>query len=130
MPRRSPSPGRSPIRRSATASPATLMAATQLEVDALPPASRTLIDGAAVAGDPFDPELAAAAAALEPGDALSPLDRLVAADLVRATGDGRAFRFRHPLLRRAVYDAAPPAWRLAAHERVAAAPAARRPGSP
>src|ERR671916_235765 len=33
----------------------------------------------------------------------------------------RACRFRHPLLRRAVYDAAPPAWRLAAHERVAAA---------
>ena len=42
-----------------------------------------------------------------------PLDRLVAADLVRSTGDGRAFAFRHPLVRRAVYDAAPPAWRLA-----------------
>ena len=47
---------------------------------------------------------------------------------MRATGDGRAFAFRHPLVRRAVYDAAPPAWRLAAHERVAAALAARGAG--
>ena len=109
--------------------PPTLLAAVRLEVAELPPASRALLDGAAVAGDPFDPELAAAAAALDPADALSPLDRLVAADLVRATGDGRAFRFRHPLLRRAVYDAAPPAWRLAAHERVAAALAARGAGA-
>ncbi|HZB77715.1 MAG TPA: AAA family ATPase, partial [Solirubrobacteraceae bacterium] len=44
--------------------PETLLAAIQLEVDTLPPASRALIDGAAVAGDPFDPELAAAAAGL------------------------------------------------------------------
>jgi hypothetical protein len=111
--------------------PPTLLAAVQLEVSALPPASRALLEGAAVAGDPFDPELAAAAAGVraesliagvDPSEAL---DRLVAADLVCATGDGRGFRFRHPLLRRAVYDAAPPAWRLAAHERVAAALAAR-----
>ncbi|HYI18367.1 MAG TPA: AAA family ATPase [Solirubrobacteraceae bacterium] len=105
--------------------PETLLAAIQLEVDALPPASRTLIDGAAVAGDPFDPELAAAAAALDPADALAPLDRLVAADLVRPGVDARAFRFRHPLVMRAVYDGAPPAWRLGAHERVAAVLAAR-----
>ena len=102
--------------------PPTLLAAVQLEVGGLPPnGSRTLIDGAAVAGDPFDPELAAAAAGLDSSQALSALDRLVAADLVRSTGDGRAFRFRHPLVRRAVYDAAPPAWRLSAHERAAAA---------
>ena len=88
--------------------PPTLLAAVRLEVGAMPPAARALLDGAAVAGDPFDPELAAAAAGLEPLDALAPLDGLVAADLVCATGDGRAFRFRHPLLRRAVYDAAPP----------------------
>ena len=113
--------------------PPTLLAAVRLEVAALPPASRALLEGAAVAGDPFDPELAAAAAGARARGRADPLDRLVAADLVRATGDGRAFRFRHPLLRRAVYDAAPPAWRLAAHERAAAAlpPAARaRPCAP
>ena len=108
----------------AAALPPTLIAAVQQEVAALPPASRALLDGAAVAGDPFDPELAAAAAGLEE-DALVPLDRLVSVDLVRPTGTARGFRFRHPVVRRAVYDAAPPAWRLAAHERVAAALEAR-----
>jgi hypothetical protein len=94
----------------------------QLESRALPPASRALLDGAAVAGDPFDPELAAAAAGLDEA-APATLDRLVAADLVRATGDG--LRFRHPLVRRTVYDAAPPGWRRHAHARAAEALAAR-----
>ncbi len=107
--------------------PPTLVAAVQQEVSGLPPASRALLDGAAVAGDPFDPELAAAAAGLEE-DALVPLDRLVAADLVRPTGTARGFRFRHPVVRRAVYDATPPAWRLAGHERAARALEARGAG--
>ena len=110
--------------------PSTLMAAVRLEIDVLPADSRTLIEGAAVAGDPFDPGLAAAAAALDPDEAVAPLDRLVEADVVRATGDGRGLAFRHPLVRRAVYDAAPPAWRLAAHERVAAALERRGAGAP
>ena len=38
-----------------------------------------------------------------------------------ARGRGRAFVFRHPLVRRAVYDACAPGWRLGAHERAAAA---------
>jgi DNA-binding CsgD family transcriptional regulator len=116
-------------REPGDALPPTLLAAVRLEVGAMPVAARALLDGAAVAGDPFDPELAAAAAGREAADALVPLDQLVAADLVCATGDGRAFRFRHPLLRRAVYDAVPPAWRLAAHERVAAALQARGAGA-
>src|SRR4051794_27787702 len=57
--------------------PPTLLAAVRLEVGALPAAARALLDGAAVAGDPFDPELAAAAADIEPADALAPLDDLV-----------------------------------------------------
>jgi DNA-binding CsgD family transcriptional regulator len=116
-------------REPGDALPPTLLAAVRLEVGAMPAAARALLDGAAVAGDPFDPELAAAAAGRDAVDALVPLDQLVAADLVCATGDGRAFRFRHPLLRRAVYDAVPPAWRLAAHERVAAALQARGAGA-
>ena len=63
--------------------PATLVAAIALEVAALGEVPRALIEGAAVAGDPFDPELAAAAAELDEAVALAALDELVAADLVR-----------------------------------------------
>jgi DNA-binding NarL/FixJ family response regulator len=101
--------------------PATLVAAIRLDVDAAAAPARTLLEGAAVCGDPFDPELASAAAGQELSAALAALDDLVAADLVHPTGDGRAFRFRHPLVRRAVYDTTPPTWRLGAHERVATA---------
>ena len=55
----------------ATALPRTVLAAVALEVAALRPAARALIDGAAVAGDPFDPELAAAAAGVAPDPARS-----------------------------------------------------------
>jgi DNA-binding NarL/FixJ family response regulator len=99
--------------------PRTLVAAVALEVAALAAPARALLEGAAVAGDPFDPELAAIAAGRDAGTAV--LDDIVAADLIRPTGRGRQFAFRHPLVRRAVYDQAPPAWRLDAHERVAGA---------
>jgi predicted ATPase/DNA-binding NarL/FixJ family response regulator len=105
--------------RPGAALPRTLVAAVGGELAALEPNVRTLLEGAAVAGDPFDPELAAAAA----GTGFDPatLDQLVAADLVRPTENAREFAFRHPLVQRAVYDSAPPAWRLAAHQRTAAA---------
>ncbi len=105
--------------------PPTIIAAVQREAAALPPASRTLLDGAAVAGDPFDPELAAAAAGIATEDAPGLLDHLVSADLVRPGAGLRTFAFRHPLVRQAVHEAAPPGWRLGAHERAAAALAAR-----
>jgi DNA-binding NarL/FixJ family response regulator len=108
-------------RQPAGSLPPTLVAAVRLDVDALEPSPRNLLDGAAVCGDPFDPELAGAAAGQELTGALESLDELVAADLVQSTGDGRGFRFRHPVVRRAVYDTIPPTWRLGAHERVATA---------
>ena len=68
--------------------------------------------------------MAAAAAVPEPA-AFAALDELLRCDLVRPTDVPRRFRFRHPLVRRAVYDASPGGWRLGAHERCAQALAAR-----
>ena len=104
--------------------PPTLLAAVEREIESLPPASRTLLEGAAVAGEPFDVELAGAAAGVD-ADVEVALDQLVRSDLLRAEPDGRTFSFRHPIVRRAVYDAAPAGWRLSAHGRAAAALAER-----
>jgi DNA-binding CsgD family transcriptional regulator len=86
---------------------------------------RLVLEGAAVVGDPFEPELAAAAAATSEAAAMDAVDELLELDLIRTTDVPRRFRFRHPLVRRAVYEAAAGGWRLGAHERCADALAAR-----
>src|SRR6266536_4514752 len=96
-------------------------AALAEELALLSDGSRRVLEGAAVAGDPFEPELAAAAAATPEVSAVDALDELLALDLVRHTDVPRRFRFRHPLVRRAVYEATPSGWRLGAHKRTAEA---------
>jgi ATP/maltotriose-dependent transcriptional regulator MalT len=98
------------------------------ELDAVSPGARVLLDAAAVAGDPFDPELAAAVAELDDGAATAAVDELVAGTLIRPASVPGRFAFRHPVVRRAVYDVAPAGWRVAAHGRAAAALAARGAG--
>src|SRR5262249_14099852 len=81
--------------------------------------ARLVLNGAAIAGDPFELELAAAAAATSEAEALDAVDELLELGLVRTADIPRRFRFRHPLVRRAVYEATAAGWRLRAHERCA-----------
>jgi DNA-binding NarL/FixJ family response regulator len=88
-------------------------------LEGLSPRGRLILEGAAVAGDPFDPELAAAAADVPEAIALDGIDELLRLDVVKATSVPRRFRFRHPLVRRAVVESTSGAWRLGAHQRCA-----------
>ena len=109
--------------------PPAVAAALAEELALLADEGRLVLEGAAVAGDPFDPELAAAAAATAEASVLDAVDELLRLDLVRQTDVPRRFRFRHPLVRRAVYESTPAAWRLGAHERAADALAGRGAGA-
>jgi ATP/maltotriose-dependent transcriptional regulator MalT len=105
--------------------PPAVAASLSEEVALLSPPARLVLEGAAVAGDPFEPELAAAAAATSESEAIAALDELLQLDLVRPTDVPRRFRFRHPLVRRAVYETTAVGSRLGAHERCAEALATR-----
>ena len=101
--------------------PAAVAAALAEEFALVSDEARLVLQGAAVAGDPFQPELAAAAANTSEAQALDALDALLRLDLIRETDVPRRFRFRHPLVLRAVRKSTPAGWGLAAHERCASA---------
>ena len=89
--------------------------------------------GAAVVGDPADLELAATAAGLARDDALTAIDELVDRDVLRPTDAARRYAFRHPIVRRTVYEgaggrgASPPTRERPPRSRSSPAPWPRRP---
>lgn len=105
--------------------PPTLRATVARELSVLTPERLGVLEAAAVAGDPFDSELVSAIVDADEELVLGCLDELVVTDLLRATSTPGQFRFRHPIVRRVVYDQAMPGWRFGAHKRAARALTAR-----
>lgn len=101
--------------------PPLLIDALATELLPLDADARGLLDAAAILGDPFDIDLAARVAQLDSRAAASAIDQLAAAGLIRDGGAPRRFRFRHPLTRQAIHDAAPAGSRRLSHQRAAEA---------
>src|SRR5918995_1463590 len=106
--------------------PRTVAAALVDELEALSAPARHLLEAGSVAGDPFEPELAFEIAELPPEVGVTALDELLHTRLLHTTSVPRRFGFRHPLVRRAVYQSTGGGWRLVAHARAARGLAARR----
>lgn len=102
--------------------PPMVAAALTEELSLLPLVARSVLDGASVAGDPFEIDLVTAATGLPEAQVLEAIDELARMELVRETELPRRFRFRHPIVRRAVYEASPGGWRAVAGRRASRAP--------
>lgn len=100
--------------------PPTIQALLQARIDAIVPALRVVLERAAVEGEVFHRN---AVAALVPQEQQADLDMhlaaLTRAELIRAepsAPSGEAYRFRHILIREAVYAAMPKELRAGLHE--------------
>jgi DNA-binding CsgD family transcriptional regulator len=99
--------------------PDTLADAVLATADGLSPAARALAAAAAVIGRSFDLDLLAAAVGGPAGAVDAALRELTDRHLVVAGADGRAYDFRHALIRDALYADLPPLRRRDLHLTVA-----------
>jgi DNA-binding NarL/FixJ family response regulator len=98
--------------------PPPVATAIAMEIASLTPLARSVAQAAAVAGDPFDLDLAVAASDLREEEVLEAIDALLSRDLARGTDVPRRFQFRHPVVHRAVYGSCPPSVKVSCHRRV------------
>ncbi|HEV7735056.1 MAG TPA: AAA family ATPase [Candidatus Binatia bacterium] len=98
--------------------PEGLRASIRGRIEPLAPEARALVSLAAVIGRDFELAVLAIAAGLTPDATLVGLTPAVEAGLVDQHDDGGAFRFRHALVREAVYGDLLPAARAGLHRRV------------
>lgn len=89
------------------------------ELQGLSDSARLCARAAAVLGDSFAVTMVAAIAESDQVRTLAALDELTAHDVVRPVGAPGQFRFRHPLVRAAVYEGAGAGWLISAHGRAA-----------
>jgi hypothetical protein len=109
--------------------PPTIARAVTTEIDRVPPPARALARAAAVAGDPFDLDLAITAAQLAYDKGYAAVDQLVARSIIVASDVPGELSFRHPLVRQAIYDAIPPGrWLAVASDLAHHVEHAARPG--
>lgn len=105
--------------------PPLVQATLEQEIRAMSPVAQRLLHAAAVVGEPFDVDLAAEIGAIGRRDAATAIDELVSTQLIQATRVSGRLVFRHPLIRRAVYEQIGYGSRREAHYRAAAVLAAR-----
>jgi DNA-binding CsgD family transcriptional regulator len=96
--------------------PATVAHAVLLPLAQLPASAMALVRAVAVLGSDAALDLAARLAGLDESEALDAADALVAMRMLRP---GLPLEFVHPIVRTAVYEDLPRAWRSAAHLRAA-----------
>ena len=97
--------------------PAGLQAAVAAELRQLGDTARALVAAGAILGDPFVVDTAAGVASLGQTEWTLALDELLQVGLLVPATSPRQFRFRHSVVRTAVYDAMSIGDRLEAHAR-------------
>ena len=101
--------------------PPSLREVLDARLDQLDDVSLLLVQQAAVMGRQFDPILLAAVSDASRSELISGLRQAVETRILIPADDGRQYRFRHALLREAVYDELSPVERIEAHRRIAQA---------